>query len=417
MEPHEPLAESGAYHRIVIEDLPARRPQPGTHALPGRRLRRSGLVALVCVVAAAVLGREIAAAPRGTTYTPPPPGPVVLLSNVSFGKVTLNGKGLTGPPPLVLPLVNGMNAITFTAPPFAPRTCRVTQTKPGQVSGDCLLRAIEHTFFNIGGRVVHPSVAVVARFTGSDLSPDLYATARAVVAGQLAAAGGGELDVPPGEPIATGGTWPYYIERHPAGSEVRATLRYGLFDDGSTLQRQTDCGLSLCGDTLFYTTASASRAPAWNVSPDAYYTWSFRERSGNQESSLVYPVSPAVTIALTYDAAQGWQPLPSTAANLSPGREGFNLALQALRAALDPGICGAGLFLLTAMTAQLTEYATKLNTGGSPGCAYSLRNGGGQDDGIYIWRFGVLLAADSEAQALLRGLPVASAAEVAEATR
>jgi hypothetical protein len=411
-EPRELPAESGIFHRIVVEDLPAGRPPVRGRARSGRRLRQAGLAALVCVVAAAVLGREIfAAGPHAST---PPPGPVVLISNVSFGTVTLNGKPLSGAPPLLLPLVNAMNVVTFSAAPFAPRTCRVRQSGPGQVSGDCLLLGIEHTIFNINGRVVHPSVAVAARFTGDDLPPDLYAAARGVVAAQLAVSGSG-LDVPPGEPIATGGQWPYFITSDPAGSRVRATLHYGLFDDGETQPRPTDCGLSLCGDTLFYTTASASRAAVWNASPDAYYVWTFRDRYGNEESSLRYPVSPAATVSLTYDAAHGWQPAASSlTANLPPELRGFN---QALAGALDAGVCGAGLYLLRQLTATRNDFPGSLNAGGALGCAYALHTPTVGSDGTFIWRFGVLLAADTDAHGSLPALPTASAAEVAEASR
>jgi hypothetical protein len=366
------------------------------------------VVALVGLVAGTVLAREIStAAPRGATYIPPPPGPVVLTSNVAFGTVTLNGKPLTGVPPLVLPLVNGQNVITFTAQPFAPRTCRVRQVRPGQVDGDCLWRSLEHIIFSIGGRVVvRPSVAVIVRFTGNDLPPDLYAAARVVVARQLAAASGSALDVPAGEPIATGGEWPNYIVSHRAGGGVRGTLSYGLFDDGASVQRTSDCGLSLCGDTLFYTTESASRASAWNVSPDAYYVWTFRDGAGNQESSLPYPLSPPPTLPLRYDAVRGWQPLDVNSDSRLPFLD--------LADSLDGGICGAGLFLLTAMVQQRNDYASTQRRLGAVGCAYSLHTPTLGSDGNFIWRFGVLLAADLDAHGNLPALPIATPAEIAE---
>src|SRR6516162_8613048 len=87
-------APADAPPAIELETVPTR---PTT---PRGRLARIGLAVLICVVAGGVLLREIGLAqPEGTPVGPGPAGPAVLLSNVSYGAVTLNGQHLPGSPP------------------------------------------------------------------------------------------------------------------------------------------------------------------------------------------------------------------------------------------------------------------------------------------------------------------------------
>jgi hypothetical protein len=393
-------APADAPPAIELETVPTR---PTT---PRGRLARIGLAVLICVVAGGVLLREIGLAqPEGTPVGPGPAGPAVLLSNVSYGAVTLNGQHLPGSPPLTLPLRNGWNQITFAARPFASRSCRLQWGAEGWINGDC--PAIGQGVANnvvINGLVVRPATLIVIRLTGGDLPPSLYRAARAVMASQLATMSGFVRAVPVGEPIAVGGHWPDSISTRPAGQGARAVMSFGLYPDGSGEPRSIQCDFALCAGGLFYTTASASLDAAWNVAPDAYYVWRFADSGGNFDTSLPYPVSPTVTVPLTYDAALGWQPLAGRVDG------GFPPPMEIL---LDGTFCDAGVYALNALTQTLGDTATVVGNSGMDGCVIALRTQKLQPQGRFIWRWGVLLAADVEAHATLPDLPVASGSEIA----
>jgi hypothetical protein len=391
---------------IELESPPARRNTQGV------RLRRAALVALVSLVAGAVLAREVGLTrPQETALTSTPPGPAVLISNVTFGSVKLNGAPLPGSPPLVLPLRAGANTITLDARPFKPRTCHLTWGAQGLVnSGNCPMSGPDQlNTITINGLVQQPSTLIAMAFTGDDLPADTYISARAEVARELAAATGFSLTVPVGEPIATGGHWPDAITSHVAGALVQGALSFGLYDDASTAPRRQSCVGALCAGAFFYTSASANVAPVWNTAPAAYYVWNFwntHASAADGATSLPYPVSPPVNVPLTYDAALGWQPLTARLSN------GYPVPLGAL---LDGTLCDAGIYALNALVPRIRgDIATVVRNSGPFGCVIALQMQTLGHDGNFIWRFGVLLAADIEAHDTLPALPIATAAEIAE---
>jgi hypothetical protein len=385
---------------IELEGAPLQR------AMPWARLARLALVMLVCLAAGGVLLREIGLARlHATTVAPGPVGPVVLLSNVSYGTVTLNGRRLAGSPPLALPLADGWNRITFAAAPFTTQSCRIQWSAQGWVNGDCL--AAGPTFAStveINGLVVQPALVIVFRLKGSDLPPLVYAGARAVMARQLAAVSAYTRPVPAGEPIAIGGHWPDAIANRPAGPSMHATMTFGLYDDGSGAPRSVACDVALCAGGLFFTTASASLAAVWNVTPDAYYVWNFAGGSGAHIESLPYPVSPTVTIPLTLEPTFSWQPLATPIAG------GYPVPMEIL---LDGTFCDAGIYALNALTQSRGDVATVVGNDGPDGCVIMLRTQQLQALGRFLWRWGVLLAADTDAHLALPDLPVASASAIA----
>ncbi|HEV2237079.1 MAG TPA: hypothetical protein VGR57_10505 [Ktedonobacterales bacterium] len=399
-EPDASLAGMDLAPASELEDAPPRR------RTPRARLGRVALAALVCLVAGGVLLHELASVPPRPGSAPAPPGPVVLLSNVSFGSVTVNGQALGGPPPLALALADGWNRITLTAAPFAAKSCRVQWGALGWENGDCPAAGPEYaSTITINGLVIQPSLVIVLRFTGADLPPRHYVDARGVIASQLAAVHGLAHPVPAGEPIAAGGHWPDDITVQSAGAGVWATMTFGLFPEGSGEPRTVQCDLALCAGSLFFTTASTSFGAVWNVAPDAYYVWRFADARGGHFVSLPYPVSPTVSVPLVYDAARGWQPLAPRV------NTGFPVPIELL---LDGTFCDAGIYALNALTQALGDVANVVSNNGPDGCVIALRSQGLQPLGRFIWRWGVLLAADNDASFTLPHLPVASPSEIAE---
>ncbi len=104
----------------------------------------------------------------GASPPPVPLGPVLLLSNVSYGTVLLNERPLAGSLPLVVTFRHGPNTITMTAPPFRPRTCHV-QWPGRQNDGGCDFPTTVGLPHTVGGRPVAPVLTVVLPFTLEDL--------------------------------------------------------------------------------------------------------------------------------------------------------------------------------------------------------------------------------------------------------
>src|SRR5258708_28423562 len=137
------------------EDLLERRVLLRIRALQGLGL----LVVLLVVVS--VIGRSLQApldhAPAVVpTSTPVSLGPVLVLSNVTFGTVAVNGTLLSGPPPLVTSFRRGLNSLTLTAVPLRPRTCTV-QWPEVQVHGVCDVRRDVRPSYHVGGRSATPA--------------------------------------------------------------------------------------------------------------------------------------------------------------------------------------------------------------------------------------------------------------------
>ncbi len=130
------------------------------------------------------------------------PGPLLVLSNVSFGKVTVNGTLLSGPPPLVTTFRRGLNSLTLTAVPLRPRTCTV-QWPEAQVQGVCDVRRDVRAPYHVSGRSVTPVALVELWFSGDDLPANVRERTLANISATLRAVPL-RTTVPAGEYVATG---------------------------------------------------------------------------------------------------------------------------------------------------------------------------------------------------------------------
>ncbi len=367
------------------------------------RLARAGSLLVLLALAAGLLAHQIASElDQDRIQSLIAAGPVVLVSNVSFGTVTLNGKPLPGSPPLVLPVRTGENAVTFAAPPFLSRSCHLTWGASGLVNGDCPAEGRDRAV-TINGRVVVPSAIIAFGLSGGDLPVNLYASARAVAEEALNKIHDG-ANVPPGQYIATGGYWPDELASELATMPLDAAITFGLYIEQDFTPRSQECDISMCAGPLFVTTASARAAPVWNADLDAFARWEFTG-GGLHEVSVLYPLMLHVSNALTYDAFAGWQqpgPLPGGGGPLP-----FDVSLEA-------SLCSTGSYVLGALTQTRDYIGSVVRDSGRDGCEIELQTVQGRvSQGLFIWRFGVLLAADAIANALLPGLPLASAAKIA----
>ena len=380
------------------------------------RPRRRGLEALAVlgalVLAVAIVLASIHGTEAGTSGVPtaaPAPEQVALVSNVTFGTITVNGKRLKGSPPLLVTLRNGLNTITLTAPPFRSKTC--TLAWPGQqpTGTDCGAGMGEQVV--IGGRTLTPFLTLEVDLSAADLPPSLAQSAQAAVAAALS---GVVLHttVPRGDYFALKEDASGVPLAQRATSTMRADLAF-LPPGGSGVNRCAPYGF--CTGALPFASDQEALLPTkvWSVSINAQMRWTFTPPDAPPLIATPLDEGFPTPIWLVYDGAGGWQ---VTAPNASAAGPPFSTWFSS-------GICFAGSMLLTNAAASMgQQFGT--GTGGAgdhavDGCAIEMlhnsasgASGPPPPVGTVIWRFGALLAADAGAHNVLPLLPVAPPDEV-----
>ncbi len=149
--------------------------------------------------------------------------------------------------------------------------------------------------------------------------------------------------------------------------------------------------------------------PSFAPSPPAGHIWSiffpfgvgwrFTDASGATVSDAMFPEDPNYpdVLFLAYEAQQGWHIM-----NGGTGSQDYQL--QDL-------LCGVGMLRLRYLVGMSATVQKDQDRGGE-GCSFHLRDVDGSIT-HFIWRFGVLLAADRAAQARVPSLPLAPPDEVA----
>jgi hypothetical protein len=398
---------------IELEDaLAARAPRR-------RRLARGALVlaALVTVLGVLLRGalplphwplaatRPTAAPQRqgssGARWTP---GPFNIFSNVSFGTVTLNGQRLRGAPPISFStLVPGPNTLTLDAPPFPRATCTIfaigASTEGGtayQATSPC----------RITGGDGH--LDIVIDESGTSLPPTVAARALDTLRELAVQFPPKEATVPVGEYYATG------LDASGAISYARATqpltarldfaantsgIAQGTLPSRSTFAVGSTCLELQCDGPEFQGPIGDS---AWLVNEPLLLQMRFLTQDGTVMGALSIPADEPLTFALAYRRDGTWQSVNSV--------RDYGVTIIAP----DECATGANLLFVRLQAAQVPSSGLAFSFGAARdmlgGCRISVSSGYGTTAsiaGTYIWRFGVLLAADSDAQALLPALPLA----------
>jgi hypothetical protein len=160
-------------------------------------------------------------------------------------------------------------------------------------------------------------------------------------------------------------------------------------------------GSFLSGDAYTFT------VPEWAVTVTLALRWRFTTASGKVVSDVLFqgdnPYTEVVTFAILFlalDTAGDW-----TIAQ--------NLAMPSAASQLQDSFCGIGDSILQgAASPGQNGSVTTLRDLGAEGCEW-LEQVNGIDQGIFLWRFGVLLAADARTHAAYPQLPLAPPAEIA----
>jgi hypothetical protein len=297
------------------------------------------------------------------------------------------------------------NVITLEAPPFAPATCHVVvvrYTDSGTPTAlpdnpGCGYGQLDGSFGALAGA---PTVGVDV--TGSELPPAQQSAARQAIAAALVAQ---EIraTVPAGEYYVAGLT--------PGGEEVsaQATAPLGATEDlipappSYTPLVAGSCGALDCGSSFDPGKVPSGRV--WSIQEPLFVQWGFTNASGAQVGQAAFGPLPYPAEFWLSQQQSAWQVILTQNAYTDRPAVGDDARCQAAQAALSA--YGVGNFF-TYYSWQMTEKRV-----GPLGCTFTLDSS--QYAGFFVWRFGVLLAADTTAHRLLPALPIAPPREVAEA--
>lgn len=337
-------------------------------------------------------------------------GPIALVSNISFGTVIVNGREAGDHWPVVIRLLPGNNRIALTAPPFRPHTCILhgSAISPDQVTAgsDCtVISSAPAMTIDTGRAVIHPALLVGVPITGDDLPPDIRSRALQSL-GQALASVPLLTTVPPGQFFATGLDSRGAVVSRRAATPTLAmavAIPNGTPPEGMSSSMNPCDGFRCTGSTFAHLDLLGQfhANDVWLVGEGASLGWRFTTAAGMPVGAATFRTRTELTLALEYAGSTGWK--LSNAFSSSP--------LQ-LTSELDS--CSAGVELLLRMVSSGQYGATSSNVAPdrAAGCELRLQGPDGTVAGHFVWRFGVLLAADADAHSLLPGLPIAPGEEI-----
>lgn len=318
----------------------------------------------------------------------------VIVGNVDYGSVTLNGHLLHGSLPLIATLSSKSNDVMLNAPPFHVLRCRF-QWPVSNVSGACTLRRLRTTSVR-DNQQTSPELAIEFQLSGSDLSLSQYDGAVRTTQHLLEAVKFTST-VPQGQYIALGSDSSGHILSQSVTVPLQARLSFGLAAIDAAGGGKGCNTVGLCSGPPFAEITNRSTPHHWRVSTAASLHWLFSGKNGLQLVSPGYSVAP-VTLVLVYDEiSHGWQPEASGAS---------------VRESLSPLICEAAFPLLAPIFQQYHAGSSILHDHGLEGCEIQLVTEKGENVGIFAFRFGVVLDVDASAQTVAPMFPVAPQAEI-----
>lgn len=369
------------------------------------RLLRAGLLlALVLAVAAGLAWRSAGAGASAPQDGVARLAPVLVTSNVSYGTVTINGQKWSGSLPAIIQLRPGTNLVTLDAAPFAPAPCLVNwpEASTSVDTSQCRAGALSPSEnVVVRGKLVTVDAEINFSIGGDSLPPAECVRALDAIAMSLAARAL-TTSVPAGQHIATGESSTAGVPFNriaPAGLRARLASRVAdyadsrcdrLFANGATLSGRDTAGLG----RVWFVVVPVIEDLAF-IGPDGKPVGLSVPSEGTIQVYLVVPSN----------RSSDWQ-----LAAITPP----------LAAQIAANQCGSGSQVLADVYYQafpdVSGYTLNdLSAYSIEGCLLELNASAGnwETRGIYLWRFGVLMATDAASHRLLPMLPMASAAELA----
>ncbi len=386
---------SGADERQTtsLESLLARKASP----------RRRGLqLAAVMVVCAVLVLLVFHQSLTGTLTSTAPSGPpsanrvARIASDTTWGTLLLNGKALAGPPEQTLTLSPGSDTLTLLAPPFAAETCEIVAATsaeggvPAVTQGPCGVEPLAARADTAGGHAA--SAQITFLLGGGDLPAAARAAAQEVLSQGLDTLRQ-RLTVSPGDYFATGLDADGNDISARAAAPLTALLDFTL----DPAPRNATCGFPDCGSP--FVAPSAGGAPLWSVQIFLRLRWRFYDAAGRPAGEVAYDVPGPVQTYLAYTGG-AWR-LAQADGSLASVLDVAPADL-CIAATDEVGNIGRALLSVRSVRGSLTQ-----------GCLIQMQSQSGSAEGLYLWRFGALLAANAQAHRLLPALPIAPPAEVA----
>ncbi|HEY7356591.1 MAG TPA: hypothetical protein VH590_09000 [Ktedonobacterales bacterium] len=371
-----------------------------------KRLTQSGLLLAAALVALCIFWGSIAPGRQTTFRSTPVTLTLVLLidGNVNYGTVTVNGVQEQGQMPLLFGLPAGPSYaldITLNAPPFLPQACRVHLFTNGLADSDnhCHAALDERTdAMTINGKPVLPSFDIDFSLTLNDLPPEQQSKVIATLNQALTYQQ--DLTAPVGSYFAAGVNASGKISSRRASAPLRASAIVAPFVPQQD-QSSEGCSGFLCSAGLETQTASALSGDLWNITATVAARWRFRGASGAVVSDVQFPQANTIMLLLEYDQAGGW----SVSSIVPPA------GLGPVGDQLTSTFCATGQNILARLVKTSSVGGGPEYDRGAIGCELMLYVND-IDQGLYLWRFGALLAADARAHAAHPELPVAPPAEI-----
>lgn len=410
-------ADAGGIAATTLEALLERRTSRR------RRAFQLASLGLALVGGVALLAQQLLFA-RSQPMPPAPigAGPTVIVdANTTWGTLTLNGKRLSGPPPQFVTLAAGGDTLILNVPPFATETCQiiaagddsapptvergpcVTELPPASAAVGSARAAAAHVTFLVGGGAL----------TSADLA-----------AAQVALAGGlsvlqQQMTVAPGAYFASG----FDVQGNAIDVRAPAPLTARLTVTLDPTPRDIVCGPLDCGTRFGATPAGAGQV--WSLQVALRLRWSFFDARGAPVGAVDYDVPSPFQTYLTYGGTSVVANVGTGAAAGAGASNSVNVGASWRLAQADgspataldiapASLCGAGSEELGSIGRALLSVRSVRGTL-TQGCLIQMQSQDGTAEGLYLWTFGALLAADAQAHRLLPTLPIAPAAAVAAA--
>lgn len=378
-----------------LESLPA--------GPPSWRKRGVQAALVICAlgVALAVLWNTIV--PTRRLPTPGPTGTavsVLLVSNLSNATITFNGKKVARQLPLVVSGFLEANELTISAPLFRRYTCHFEGLRAKEDETHCLAAS--------GSNIQMSAVLAFGIFlTLADLLPTQQRIIAPIMQ-QLSTAQ--QASVSLGDTIATAFDRIITSQSAPAPLEASAT-----FVQANSLAAHVPfpygfsplCTQLLCPRAFSPDLSAKPAGQVWALLLNVMLRWRFIDDAGATVADVTYPADPTeglepslVPVQFNYDGS-GWHLAADP-----------NLSQQ-----MQDELCETGKAILGQRYLEFSGVSI-LSDRGAQGCLLSLQtsaNGNVQDIGTFLWRFGVLLAADAGAHTFRPDLPIASRTAIAAA--
>lgn len=390
--------EESSDERLPLTELESISARP-----PSWRKRGVQLALLALALCVGLVATWSAIIPKHQIQQPasaPVPISALVVSNLTNATITLNGKKLAGHPPMVVSADLEKDEVTIAAPLFRPRTCHFKGLVSEEDTTHCL-------FTSNNGLIQNGAAFIIGVYlTPDDLLPAQQNQVVAPIMQQLSA--NLQTITQPGDAIPTAFAGAdYTITSRPAAAPLQARAVLAQSGPGSSISHSYPYFFSPSCEQLFcpygFGPAAPFQAPSaqvWGLLLNVMLRWRFTDATGAAVADVTYPSdSPAglfvslPQVQFVYDGT-GWRLAADTD----------------LKAEMPALLCDNGMTILGHRVSSGRSMGPLTNKG-VEGCLISVQTS--DSSGTFLWRFGVLLAADAGAHTILPDLPIASPAAIA----